>query len=79
MEKLERRLFISALIFALVAGTGAELEKRAIIYEQDRRVEQVIFYGGLGTSAASILSASYVSGRQNNKKKKKSNTDYTNQ
>jgi len=77
MKKLERISCILALTFAVVAFTGGGLDKRAIIHETDRTISSSMLYGGIGTSAISILVASYASGR-NNKKKKDSNRDYTN-
>lgn len=70
MKKLERTLCIVGLCSIGIAGAGAGLETRAMVYEKDRTIERVMLYGGLGIGAGSILLASHVYSMNDKNKKK---------
>lgn len=78
MGKLEKILGALVLVFIVTAFSGAALDKKAIIYENDRTVSRSIFYGGVIGNVVSIFGASCAYDRNNRKKEPDRNYKKTN-
>ena len=67
-NKLEKILSILAFTGLAIAFTGAALDKRAVIYEKEEKIERGMMYGGGAGAVVSIIAGSCVYDRNNRKK-----------